>query len=193
MNWLIEHVGEVFTNSRPHIVYAHLMIPHPPLFLDSLCNHRYEPGLSGVFFQDDAWSESQRKQAYLDQASCVDRFIGHLIDQIPEDVVVVLISDHGPDTRDQLRRHPDTWDEADLIERMNILLAVKGNDGCSLGDQVVMPNIMRRMLSCMGDQEIVDVEDRWFKLAAVEHQGGSTTITEVDSSVVRSIVAGSDE
>lgn len=65
------------------------------------------------------------------QIDCLGSFLGDLSALLSEDTVAV-VSDHGTDRRGQLARDPATWTEPDTVERMNVLVAVRGLDGCPM-------------------------------------------------------------
>jgi len=69
------------------------------------------------------------------------------------------MSDHGTDRRHQARPEWTAWDDEAIVERMNSFLAVR-LPGCSIGDEILIPNIFRRILSCYSENEIEMLPER---------------------------------
>jgi len=180
MSWLMEEGPRLSTDEVPTFVFAHLMAPHPPFFLDRDCRTAYSERRSGVFFSRASDDVDERRAAYLEQASCVNDFMIELSDQLDDDALVIFVADHGSDRRNQLVREPSSWTAADLIERYNVFLAVRDASGCSVGSPVIIPNIFRRLLSCMSDQTLPDLEPRMMKYAAISFDGEASPIVEVE-------------
>ena len=180
MSWLMEEGPRLSTDEVPTFVFAHLMAPHPPFFLDRDCRTAYSERRSGVFFSRASDDVDERRAAYLEQASCVNDFMIELSDQLDDDALVIFVADHGSDRRNQLVREPSSWTVADLIERYNVFLAVRDASGCSVGSPVIIPNIFRRLLSCMSDQTLPDLEPRMMKYAAISFDGEASPIVEVE-------------
>jgi hypothetical protein len=187
MSWLEEHGPLLSADSRPSFVFAHVMVPHPPFFMDQGCQTRYADEYSGVLFSRPGDDPIDRKTAYLRQTECVDQFIADLSRKIQPDDVVVVVGDHGTDKRNQLVRDPATWSRSDLAERFNVFLAVRDGAECSVGDSVILPNIFRRVLSCLATQDLDELEPRMFKYSTVE--GPAPEVLEVDSSDVLGLLS----
>jgi hypothetical protein len=188
MNWLLENGARLSTDDRPNFVFAHVMAPHPPFFLDPSCETSYSRDRSGVLFSRRADDVETRRQAYLEQTMCLNDFMVALSDRLDPSAVVVFVADHGTDQRNQLARDPASWSHEDLIERFNIFLAVRAEPDCSIGDQVVSPNILRRMLSCMSEETLEDREPRVYKHGWITGVGKPSPIIEVDRDVVLTLV-----
>jgi hypothetical protein len=188
MSWLMGNGPELSTDEHPTFVFAHLMAPHPPFFLDRDCHTAYSDRRSGVFFSRTSDDVEQRRADYLEQAECVNGFMIDLTDRLDQDAIVIFVADHGSDQRSQLVRQPSSWTERDLVERYNVFLAVRDASGCSVGSPVIIPNIFRRMLSCMSDQTLPDLEPRMMKYAAIQFDGEPSPIVEVDPDDVSSLL-----
>ncbi len=109
IQWLLGSAPELASNQRPDFVFAHIMAPHAPFFLDERCDVRYEPGASGVEFLRAGVNDQVREALYLEQAACLDRFMFDIADTVPTNAVLVFIADHGTDSRRQLIRQPTDW------------------------------------------------------------------------------------
>jgi hypothetical protein len=180
MNWVLENGPEIAVDGRPTFVFAHVMAPHPPFFLDGNCRTVFDGGRNGYLFARPTDDVSARREAYLEQAQCLNGFMMELSDSLPEDTILIFVSDHGTDKRNQLSREPETWTQEDLTERYNAFLAVRDGPGCSVGDEVILPNVLRRVLSCLSAEGLEDLEPRMFMYAPFGADGRSSPVTELD-------------
>jgi Sulfatase len=187
MTWLDEHGPQLSADSRPSFVFAHVMVPHPPFFMDESCQTRFGDEYSGVLFSRPGDDPLDRRTAYLRQTKCVDQFIAELVRKIQPDDTVVVVGDHGTDQRNQLVRDPAYWTQSDLAERFNVFLAVRDGAECSVGDSVILPNIFRRVLSCHATQDLEELEPRMFKYSGAG--GPAPEVLEVDSSDVLDLLS----
>jgi hypothetical protein len=182
MSWLDANAPILSADSQPNFVFAHVMVPHPPFFLDDSCRTRFGEEHNGVQFSRPGDDPRERRNAYLKQTQCVDQFIADLSRRIQPDDIIVVVGDHGTDQRNQLVRDPETWSRADLAERFNVFLAVRDGPGCSVGETVILPNIFRRVLSCLSTQGLEELEPRMFKYAG--RDGRAPRVLEVAPSDV---------
>lgn len=194
MAWLRDNAHDISTNGTPDLILAQLMAPHPPLFLNADCDHHYDNELSGLFLVRGGDDVDRRREAYIEQARCVDGFLIELADLVDDGAVMVYVADHGTDSRLQLVTHPADWDTEGVRERLNILMAVRAGEGCSIGDPVLLPNLMRRVLSCLSQDPVPDLEPRMFKSAAISFDGEKSPVIEVGDDLVTSLMmAGVDD
>ena len=129
MAWLLANGATIANNGQPDFVFAHVMAPHPPFFMDASCDVNYSPDYSGSIFYRTGVDIDLRKDGYLAQASCVDAFMSLLADRLPSDTLIVFVADHGTDIRIQLAQHASEWDEIEMAERFQtFLLAVRAGD-----------------------------------------------------------------
>lgn len=187
MSWLDANGPSLSLDSQPNFVFAHVMAPHPPFFLDDSCRTRFGEEHSGVQFARPGDDPLRRRTAYLKQTECVDRFIVDLSRRIQPDDVMIVVGDHGTDQRNQLVRDPGTWSRADLAERFNVFLAVRDGAECSVGETVILPNIFRRVLSCLATRHLEELEPRMFKYAGTE--GPAPRVLEVAPSDVSELLS----
>ncbi len=184
MNWVLDHGPELAADGRPTFVSAHVMAPHPPFFLDGSCRTVFDVSRNGYLFARPTDDVSERREAYLEQAHCLNGFMMELSDSLPEDTILIFVSDHGTDWRNQLSRDPVSWTREDLAERYNSFLAVRDGPDCSVGDQVILPNVLRRVLSCLSVDRLEDLEPRMLMYAPFGDDGRSSRVTELDQRAV---------
>jgi hypothetical protein len=140
---------------RPRFVFAHVLLPHPPLLLNADCAFRPDAGLGGTMIggPENLWNLDRRKDAYVDQVRCANRQILNFVQQAPADSIVILTADHGPDSYGQLATIPlEGWSSVAIWERMSIFSAIRLPDSCrtSLPDHAAPVNYFRITLSCLG-------------------------------------------
>jgi len=152
----------------PTLTFLHLVLPHPPLFLDSNCEVRIDEDLRERVLNDGTTPPEiveKRKEAWVEQVECANRAILDFLPSIQEDDIVVLTSDHGPDSAFVI----ETTDPADLTqerlgERLPNLTAVKLPPPCAglLPPDVHSVNVLRLVLDCLSDDEIEMLENHYF-------------------------------
>ncbi|MGH3650389.1 MAG: sulfatase-like hydrolase/transferase [Acidimicrobiia bacterium] len=162
MKWLTENIQDLDDDGEPSFVFAHLLAPHPPFSLDDRCNRVVQANRATPFVTP------QTKGFFLGQVACVDSFMVQLSEVLGPDTVVVFVSDHGTASRHQLNTPGDLWSRDELIERMNVLTAVRTRKDCTIGGGLVTPNLMRRVLSCYTASPIPELGSRMFKGDLVE-------------------------
>lgn len=168
MKWLNENASTLDRDESPSFVFAHIMAPHPPFFLDEGCRRLVSQERSGVSFQRAGVDAAVRGRFLMGQIDCLGSFLGELSALLSEDTVVVVVSDHGTDRRNQLAKDPAMWTEPDIVERMNALVAVRGLDGCRMPEVVLIPNVMRHVFSCLSGKVLSPVPPRMFLGTGVE-------------------------
>jgi hypothetical protein len=154
--------------AAPTFTFLHLVLPHPPLYLDSACEPHIDPDLRGRIVNNGAIDEDhleKRRQAWVDQVECANATVLQFLEQIEDDAVVVVTSDHGPDSTFII----DTSDVTDLTrsrleERMPNLTAVRMPAGCegTLPADIHLVNLFRVLLDCLSDDDIETLDNRYF-------------------------------
>jgi hypothetical protein len=155
-NWRATTKNE---NDAPLFSYVHLVLPHPPFYLDSQCRPRVNPVLGGQLIADATTSSSYREMrrgAYVEQLICANTMIESFLTEIGEDDIVVIASDHGPDSYGTLDSDPSTWTEGQLRERLATLTAIRLPAQCDnpADENLQAVNIFRIVLGCVQDTEI---------------------------------------
>ena len=147
-------------NGRSDFVFAHVLAPHPPFYLDEECQLVADDERFELSFSVEADGPA-RDESFLEQTLCVDDFMLDFAESSSESDVVILTADHG------VRRHrePDPFerpgDEA-ILELMNAFVAVRTGSECSLTDPMVTPDLMRQVLSCYSREPLDPVPQRMF-------------------------------
>lgn len=145
----------------PRFVFAHLVAPHPPFFLDSNCDVVVEENrLSDSFYQAGV-PDQVREQMFVDQVSCVDSFLVEFADLVDRDDVVIFVADHGVD-RYQRFAGESALEDSDVEERMNVLVAGRISEQCELSDPLMTVNLMREVFDCYALSEVPKLEPRMF-------------------------------
>lgn len=160
MEWLLDPTHAPDATDRPLFVFAHLVVPHPPFYLSEDCEVTVDDQREGVSFYQPGVPHEKREAFFAEQVACLDLFMTRLADRVSDDDVVVFVSDHGTDRRNQLVERTG-WSPEAIIERMNVFAAVRtGRTSCDVGDFLVIPNLMRRVLSCFAASPLEDLPGR---------------------------------
>ncbi|MGH8945991.1 MAG: sulfatase-like hydrolase/transferase [Acidimicrobiia bacterium] len=185
MAWMLENGKRIASDAKPDLVFAHVVAPHPPFFLSADCSLAYSPKRSGVTFARARDDLAEREVAYLEQTSCVDGFMTELARTLPPTSAIVFTADHGTDRRNQIVQPPEDWDQSELSERFNVLLSVR-IPGCDVGEVVLLPNLFRRVLSCLATDKLADLPPRMFIHSWAG--GVPSSIVEVEHQLVASLL-----
>lgn len=165
----------------PTLVFVHLIMPHPPLYVNGSCEIVWDASLGGLHIGGSdlaAEAVSKRRSAYVEQAECVNQRVLSLVGSLPQEALVIIIGDHGPDSLGQLYVPIDAWTESDIVERMAVLAAFRFPAGCD----VIVPadlslvNSLRLSLDCLIRGEVPLLENRHF---VVPSEDGRGVVTEV--------------
>jgi len=153
MEWLRDHVDSIAANGQPDFVFASVLAPHPPLFLDAECNIVFEYWRVGnsVYAGDEIVEE--RQDALIEQSKCVADFEDEFFMTVPDDSVVIFLSDHGGDSLGQMSKAARIWDQPDIVERLNVHFAARVPLECTFGEDVLLTEVLRELLWCLADAE----------------------------------------
>lgn len=133
-------------------VFAHILLPHPPLLLDRTCSPRYQKQTDvNVLHPPGATAEELDgiKSTYVEQIRCVNGLVLDLVDHLPRDARVVITGDHGTEFRGQLLKAPEEWDAGDIAERFSLFNVTRLPQGCDVSARSDLINIMRASVSCI--------------------------------------------
>lgn len=162
MDWLNAHLPDMSRDDMPDFVFAHVMAPHPPLFMRSDCSVDPVPERGDYFFHTPGVSDDLRYRYMNEQISCVTGFIVELVEELNTGADVVFTSDHGTDLRGQMGMDPSEWDDAAIAERMHAFVATRLTGDCTVGETVNLTNLMRRVVSCLAQQPLPDLDDQMY-------------------------------
>jgi hypothetical protein len=154
MSWMLDNASKYNDNGTADFVFAHVMSPHPPFLLDRRCEQRDDVGSISLAFIAPDTTLDEQVDGYRQQVACVDKFMLEFAQLVDDESVVVYVSDHGTDRRDQVPKEPSEWTREDLEERMNVLLAMRFPGSCTWADGFVTPSVLHRVLACL-DPDLV--------------------------------------
>lgn len=161
-------------------VFLHVLIPHPPLFLNAECEPVPTPDLSTRRMNSYPAFPGQlletRMTAFVEQTKCANSLIETFIDAVPDEALVIVMSDHGPDSRSQLALPPTLWDEAAVKERFANLIAVRAPCVGKPELDNAAVNTMRHVLRCGLGADLPDIEHRFFVVPSARHVGPLTEL-----------------
>jgi hypothetical protein len=149
----------------PTFAFVHIQLPHPPLFLDTNCSVRIDSLLDGRIMYDGQIPPAHldmRKRAWVEQVRCANSTITEFVESLDPETIVVIASDHGPDSVFQFEPIASDLTADQLYERYSTLTAVRLPESCkgSLPNDVDTVNTFRVVLSCLADEEVPLLESR---------------------------------
>jgi hypothetical protein len=159
-DWLEENAGGLSGSPRPDFVFSHVVSPHAPFFLQPDCTPEYHTERAGTVFKVDGVSEDTRARYLTEQMDCLDRLMIDIADTVDRHDIVIFVSDHGSDRRDQSDPAMVEWNREATVERFNNFLAVRLPEGCSTGERVIVPNVLRGVLDCLTEAPVPRVPER---------------------------------
>ena len=162
--WLSNELGRKLDDDVPDLVIAHLLLPHPPLRLDSTCGYRADGGQGDTVVSWAGMSESDieaRRRLYVDQVRCAVNVLSTVADVVGDRGVLLAFGDHGPDSRLQLMTPPSAWSDAALVERFETFFATNLGD-CPFDRAASLVNVGRVLVACLGAEPLPLLDDRYF-------------------------------
>ncbi|MCP4308254.1 MAG: LTA synthase family protein [bacterium] len=165
----LRHLPDVIENDRkdgvPRLTVAHVILPHPPLLLDSACDRQSDTNRRPLRVTDPGVLE-ERRPYYVDQLICTNTTVLDALDEIlaaRSDTVIMITGDHGTElTRDE-ETPISEWSDDEIAPRMEIFSAYRLPD-C---DQDVYPSMtpingMRVATNCAINTELDAVSDEMY-------------------------------
>jgi hypothetical protein len=143
---LAEELGRLTSNDTHDYVFAHLLLPHEPVLVDSDCAPLSDPV---EVFQEVAL----RRAGLSGQMDCVDRLVSEALTAVDADTAVLLTGDHGTGTTNQVGRPPEEWSDAGVAERFGVFLAHRLPTGCQGPDLADPMSAMAAIMTCAVDAE----------------------------------------
>jgi len=181
--WLKNELSTYLNDDQPDFIFAHMLLPHPPLFLDSRCDPDWSGGQSGFAIGQRGADELETAEAridYIKQVQCANSLMIEIADLLGDDDVALFLGDHGPDLQGQLFQQSSLWTADQLQERYGAFLATKV-PGCDMNRIESLVNVGRRMLGCLSGDAFPDLPTRTFDLNK-EPDGQAVIELEVPSS-----------
>ncbi len=164
LEWLEANLEQLGSNNKPDLVVAHVMLPHPPFYVDEKCAYRWLGDAGGSVVSEPQTSpetKDERRRYYLEQVECAQSSFLRLVRGVPEGTLVLGFSDHGPDMGGQLFKAPEDWSDADVVERFSIWFATN-DESCGLSELSSAVNIGRALISCLSEDPVELLSDRYF-------------------------------
>lgn len=145
---LDDQLRALTANGSHDYLFAHLLLPHVPVRVDSNC--------AMVDYPSDIEADAVRFRAAMSaQISCTDRLLSHGLESVDDNTAVLVLGDHGPSTSFQLGLAPHEWSDADIAERFSVLLAYKLPQTCDGPDVPDLVAAMAAVMSCAVDHRFI--------------------------------------
>jgi len=171
IKYILNYLPETAKIESPHIVFSHIMCPHPPFVLDEDGNFRS----SGETFrwEDENPDIRQRMAKYLAQVKYIDKKIGETIEGIlansKEEPVIIIQGDHG------IR-----WSIGKRVPQRKYAilnaLHLPGYDYSNLDDEITPVNTFRFILNHYFGTDLEILENKTYLSGPPEN----TEFTEAD-------------
>jgi hypothetical protein len=178
MTWLENGLPSLLEDDQPDFVFAHVLMPHPPLFLDEECTPDWRGGAPGFAMGRSAHTDADTarvRRLYVQQIECANALIAQSTEALDDDDVIVIMGDHGPDSLGQLYMQSEAWTDEQRAERFGTFLAARV-PGCEMADVTTLVNVSRRMMSCLTGEELPDRPTRVYDLHKTP---GETRVVEM--------------
>jgi hypothetical protein len=167
--------AEVFiavNDDRPKMMWAHFVLPHPPVRLDRSCGPQRDSWRNGQALTFGASDDQLRRDAYVEQVECVNaemvEQLEPILNTLPE-TDVPLFSDHGPDGSGQLVLSPGELSADQIKECLGILLAVRVRRSCPQIHMVeTLLSSARAFVACTLGLDFHPIAERSFLVPAQE-------------------------
>ncbi len=181
INQLASVVLDRTERQAPQLIWAHFVLPHPPVNLDGSCVEQTDSWRNGLMLTGGGADDDRRREAFVEQTKCTNetltRQLKPILEKNPE-MVVFLFSDHGPDGQQQLTTFPSDLTVEQIQERYGILLATRMGDQCgSIGSVATLVNGTRLFVGCALGLNIEAVDERSF---IVSYFGNDVPVLEMD-------------
>lgn len=181
MEWLDADLPALLGDDQPDFIWVHLLLPHPPLFLDSDCEMHAQDGIKGFVIGRPEMSDRELEEAkawYTGQVECVNGALSRVARLVAEtDSMALMFGDHGPDSLSQLFVHGVDWSEEQRFERLSAFFAARV-PGCDMKGIGSLVNGGRRLVSCLSDADYPDLATQTFE---VGFEDGVEFVAEVPS------------
>lgn len=173
----IRELGDIVEGdeSVPVFAFAHVTVPHPPTQLSASCDFVVASDRLEMILASADSTEADREAArrrYTEQMQCINNEVITTVDRLiaaDEDIEIVIIADHGPDSHAQSTKDVADWTDDELLERLAVLSAVRMPAECAerLPARTTV-NTVRRAARCALGMEFEDLPDRNFVAPAAQ-------------------------
>lgn len=182
---LADVFGDRADRAAPQMVWAHFILPHPPVRLDGSCGSHSEPWRNEHALTLGDPADDLRRDAYIDQLVCVNSTLLEQLEGILDEnpnTAVFLFGDHGPDGLHQLLTLPADLSDAQIRERLGVLLAVREPSRCfSSSSAGTLVTAAREFTACTLGLSIDPIPERLF---LVPFQEDGEPAIEVDRALI---------
>ncbi|HET7846521.1 MAG TPA: sulfatase-like hydrolase/transferase, partial [Acidimicrobiia bacterium] len=125
----LTRIGDELADNGSHdYIFAHLFLPHPPVVVDAQCQVR----AGGPFFEapgENLYTNADYVSAFSAQLACADDLVTRLAAIARPSTAMIITADHGTGFSGQVGRDGSTWTDAEIAERLGIMLAYRLPEG----------------------------------------------------------------
>lgn len=171
-DWLARNAPDLSRSAEPDFVFMHVVSPHAPFLLSNDCSVDFNYERAGTGFNVPGVPVARRAQYLIEQIDCTDQKMIEVADAVDPNDMVIFVSDHGTDRRYQANPDLVDWDRETVVERFNNFLAVRLPEGCTVGDEVIVPNVLRLVLGCITSSPVETLPRRMWVNPMVELDSG---------------------
>lgn len=178
----LENLASVASDqaASPRLIYAHVLIPHPPFQTREDCSTFYQSSLDGYASTSVDGGRDSRVAAYSAQISCVNSLVSDFVSALPESAVAIITADHGSDFRGQTKRPPSDWSDDDFLERFAVFTALQLPNRCEQpAETFSVVNAIRLATHCAFDSEFLPLDDRSFIVPELAGEREVIEVTEI--------------
>ena len=138
---------------EPFIVWMHAALPHPPLAFDADCTERRSVWRDTFVLTNGDEYDAMRVAAFAEQHECTNERVADqlsLITDLDPHAVLLVVSDHGPESLDQHTTDIAQYDAAQTRERMAVVTALRSPERCAAAlDGQTTVHVFRAVVRCI--------------------------------------------
>jgi hypothetical protein len=143
----LKDLKDRFDDGKKDFIFAHLLLPHVPIVVDENCEVKGGNGEDrGIL--DPQLAEPESVITFTSHLACVDSLLGDVVEVIGDRTAAIITGDHGTGSNGQISRPPNAWSDADIAERLGVLLAYKLPQGCNARETDSNIEAMRMIMGC---------------------------------------------
>jgi hypothetical protein len=150
---LVQVGDDLIGNGEHDYVFAHFFLPHIPVVVDAECavldtGPLFEPS------SDTGRSDTVFLDAFSEQLKCADDLVTRIAGIAGPSTAILITADHGTGFGGQVGRDGRTWTDADIAERLGIMLAYHLPAGCEPPVDIINVDVMRAIMDCAVEMEL---------------------------------------